>query len=135
MESRLTANSFNECNGTTRSSWSAVNSIVGGCWIDLSGCCSHGLRTLCNGEYLKQHTIIIRYHITHRHTNSSTSKSATCLYIIIYSFNLIFNDRLNQTHLISQWNSSSLSGQPNSEVQAWPELQNTKLIFIITITK
>ena len=52
-EKRLTANSFNKCNGTTLSSWSAVNSMVGAYWWDWLGCCSHGLLTLCRGEYLK----------------------------------------------------------------------------------
>lgn len=50
---KLTANNFNECNGTTRSSWSAVNNMVDGYCVDLSGSCSHGLLTLCRGEYLK----------------------------------------------------------------------------------
>ncbi len=46
----LTAKSFKEWRGTTRSSWSAVNSMVAG--YCTPGVCSHGRRTLCSGEYL-----------------------------------------------------------------------------------
>ena len=48
----LTANNFSECNGTTRSSWSAVNNMVAGYWHWLPELCSQGLRTLWRGEYL-----------------------------------------------------------------------------------
>ena len=51
----MVANNFNECSGTTRSSWSAVSSIVDGYWDSWSGDCSHGLLTLCSGEYLISH--------------------------------------------------------------------------------
>lgn len=48
-----TASSFKECRGTTRSSWSAVRSMVEGYWTEVEPF-SHGRLTLCNGEYLNK---------------------------------------------------------------------------------
>ena len=68
-EKRRTANNFNECNGTTRSSWSAVNSMVDGYWADWSEDFSQGLPTLCSGEYLRSNILTKWYQTTRKPDN------------------------------------------------------------------
>lgn len=88
----LTASNFKECSGTTRSSWSAVNNMVDGYWVTLSAESSHGLLTLCRGEYLrktiKQQKKWKQLHTDHLHNRS-------------YIFN--YEDRINLHKTPSNW--------------------------------
>jgi hypothetical protein len=65
-----TARNLSVCDGTTRSSWSAVSSMVAGYWppkprqlasplaAAAARLFSHGRRTLCRGEYLHDQCVI-----------------------------------------------------------------------------
>ena len=69
---------LNECSGTTRSSWSAVNSSTAGYWT-LSG----GTDMLCSGEYL----VII--------------KEKTCIFFLNFGMSLSYIQR-ERTSLASE---------------------------------
>ena len=66
MGHERTARNLSVCDGTTRSSWSAVSSMVGGYWPwpwpwpPRRGlpAASHGRRTLWRGEYLHRRWVI-----------------------------------------------------------------------------
>jgi len=63
MGHERTARNLSVCDGTTRSSWSAVSSMVGGYWRPRRGsspASSHGRRTLWRGEYLRQQRLVIQ---------------------------------------------------------------------------
>ena len=63
MDHERTARNLSVCDGTTRSSWSAVSSMVGGYWRPRRGsspASSHGRRTLWRGEYLRQQRLVIQ---------------------------------------------------------------------------
>ena len=76
----IVARSFKEWSGTTRSSWSAVNNIVAG-YCKFCTAVSHGLFTLCNGEYLQQWRMFITTNWSCRvtFTSCNSDRGSCCI--------------------------------------------------------